>query len=201
MVGRRTTRSDRRLRRAVAWAGLLLCACAAGAAGARSVGGVDVPERLEVGGSKLVLNGAGIRTRYFIDVAVTALYLSEPSADAASIIAADEHMAVRMHVISRFVTRERMVESVEHGFELSTDGKTAPIREEIDALLAVYGDTIAQGDVYDIVYVPGTGLEMFKNGEPRGTVASGLVFKRALFGVWLSERPVQKSLKRELLGL
>lgn len=178
----------------------LFAALLAATAQARQIAEVELPESLEVGETALVLNGAGIRTRFFIDVYVGGLYLAQPSRDAAAIVAADEPMAIRLHVLTGLVTSELMKQSIEKGFERSTGGDTAPIREQIDSLVGVYDDGVDAMDVFDLVYVPGKGLDLFKNGAHRKTVEGGLRFKRALFGIWFSDRPIQASLKRAMLG-
>jgi len=178
----------------------LFAALLAGAAQGRQIADVELPESLELSGAPLVLNGAGIRTRFFVDVYVGGLYLKQPSRDAAAIVAADEPMAIRLHVLTGLVTSELMKRSIERGFEQSTRGDTAPIREQIDALVHIYDGGVDAMDVFDLVYVPGKGLDLFKNGVHSATVASGLRFKRALFGIWFSDRPIQASLKREMLG-
>ena len=58
---------------------------------------------------------------------------------------------------------------------------------------------IAEGDVFDIVYVPGTGVESYKNGKLQSTI-KGLDFKKALFGIWLSKKPADVNLKKAMLG-
>jgi hypothetical protein len=167
---------------------------------ARRIGDVEIPETLESGGTSLVLNGAGIRTKYFIDVYVGGLYLKKRSADAVAIIDADESMAIKLRMISGLISNDRMKKSIEEGFQKSTRGNTAPFREQIDALIEVYDEEIDDGDVFDIVYVPGKGLDVYKNGAHKATIGSGLPFKRVLFGIWISDRPVQSSLKRGMLG-
>ena len=67
---------------------LILAACLA-AAPARAdveVAGVRVPEQLSEGGHALVLNGAGLRTKFVVKVYVAALYASARSQDAAALI-------------------------------------------------------------------------------------------------------------------
>jgi hypothetical protein len=169
-------------------------------ADASRVVGVDVPESLESGGVTLVLNGAGIRTKLFLDVYVGGLYLKQRSADAAAIIGADEPMAIKLWIVTRLITNERMQKSIEEGFQKSTGGNTAPIRGEIDALIDVYAEEINDGDVFELVYLPEGGLQVSKNGVHTATIECGLSFKRALFGIWLSDRSVQTSLKHGMLG-
>ena len=178
----------------------LFAALLASAGQARQIADVELPESMERSGAELVLNGAGVRTRFFIDVYVGGLYLLQPSGDASAIIDADEPMAIKLHILTGLVTPKLMKSSIEEGFERSTAGNTAPIRSQIESLMGVYDDGVADEDVFDIVYVPGKGLDVFKNGTHRATVESGLRFKRALFGIWFSDRPIQASLKRGMLG-
>jgi hypothetical protein len=63
----------------------------------------------------------------------------------------------------------------------------------------VFKKEIKEDDSYDLIYVPGKGVEVYINGEYT-SVTEGLAFKKALFGIWLSEKPAQKSLKKAMLG-
>jgi hypothetical protein len=166
---------------------------------AREVAGVEIPETLKLENSELLLNGAGIRTKLFMDMYVGGLYLTKKNAEAKAITEADEAMAIKLHITSFLITSERMKEATNEGFELSLKGKTAPLREEIDAFIAVFEEEIVENDIFDLIYVPGTGMKISKNGTYKATIA-GHDFKQALFGIWLSDSPVQKSLRQEMLG-
>jgi hypothetical protein len=178
----------------------LISAFSAFPADAKRVAGIEIPETLEAGGVLLTLNGAGIRTRYFLDIYVGGLYLKEKSTDAAAIMEADEPMAIRLRIVTGLITNDRMQRSTEEGFQKSTRRNTAPIREEIDALIDVYDEEINDEDLFDLVYVPEQGLTVSKNGVLRATIECGLPFKRALFGIWISDQPAQTSLKNGMLG-
>ena len=169
-------------------------------ADARRVAGMDIPEILESAGVPLILNGVGTRTRYLLDVYVGGLYLQKRSTDAAAIMEADEQMAIKLWVVTGLITSDRMQKSIEDGFQRSTRGNTAPFREKIDLLMGLYDDEINDEDTFEFVYSPGQGLGVYKNGVYREVIDCGLPFKRAFFGIWLSDRPVQKSLKHSLLG-
>jgi len=60
-------------------------------------------------------------------------------------------------------------------------------------------EKISKKDVYVLAYDPATGTQVSKNGSVVGTVA-GLELKQALFGIWLSDNPVQGKLKKAMLG-
>ncbi|MBN2282254.1 MAG: chalcone isomerase family protein [Deltaproteobacteria bacterium] len=178
---------------------LALCLIASPAVAA-DIAGIVMPETLTAGNAPLLLNGAGVRTKFFMDLYVGGLFLQEKSSDAEVIINADEPMAIRLHIISSMITSERMEEATREGFENATDGNTAPIQTEIENFISVFKEKINVNDVYDLVYAPGSGVEAYKNETLIATIP-GLEFKKALFGIWLCDKPAQKSLKKEMLGM
>ena len=165
---------------------------------AEEIGGINMPESLQSGQTQLMLNGAGVREKFFIDVYVGGLYLKEKSHDPKAIIEADEPMAIRLHIVSSMATSERMEKAWNEGFEKATGGNIAPIKVQIEELISVFREEIKENDSYDLIYVPGKGVQVSKNSEFRSTIA-GLPFKKALFGIWLSDKPAQKSLKKAML--
>jgi len=160
---------------------------------------IEIDDTLETDHQHLVLNGAGTRSKFFLDVYIAALYLSNNTSDAQEIINADEPMAIRLHIISGLITSERMADSTRDGFVRSMDGNIAPIEGEIEELIKVFRNDIEEDDVFDLVYEPATGVTVYKGGDIEAVVP-GLEFKKALFGIWLSDNPVQKSLRKELLN-
>ncbi len=158
----------------------------------------ELPKTLNAGDAKLVLNGSGSRNKYFMKMYVVGLYLSKPSADGGAIVAANAPMAMRLEITSGMVTQERLVESLNEGFEKSTHGKPDEVRREIEQFRGLFAKAIAKGDVFDLTYLPSQGVVVSKNGKRQGIV-QGLSFKKALFGIWLSEDPVDKGLKSRLL--
>ncbi len=159
-----------------------------------------IPKSFKVGGTNLVLNGAGSRTKFIITVYNAGLYLQKKSNDANKIIAANEPMAIRMKIKSGFASAEKIKAALLKGFKNSTGGNTAPIQPQIDQLLtAAFTGKISKGDIFDLVYTPGGGTQVLKNAKSM-TVVRGLPIKQALFGIWLSAKPAQSSLKAEMLG-
>jgi hypothetical protein len=166
---------------------------------AKEVGGINMPDTLTAGSDTLVLNGAGIRTKFFIKAYVGGLYLKQKSGDANAIINADAPMAIRLHMISKLITSDKMKDATLEGFQNSTNGNTAPYQKQIDTFIAVFKDSIKIGDVYDLIYTPGEGTKVYKNKELKST-APGLDFKKVLFGIWLCNKPADKDLKNLMLG-
>jgi len=162
--------------------------------------GVNLPDTLKADGETLLLNGAGVRTKAFLKLYVGGLYLREKCGNPESIISADEPMAIRLHILSKMITSEKMSASLRDGFAAATGGNTRPLTDRIETLISVFKEGINRGDIYDLIYTPGKGVESFKNGNLVTTVA-GLDFKKALFGIWLCAKPtVNVSLQHGMLG-
>ena len=159
-----------------------------------------IPNTYPLAGKQLVLNGAGTRTKFIISVYQMGLYVQKKSKNATQIMNANEPMAIRLKIISGFASADKMKHAIKQGFKAATGGKTAPIQAQINQLITKgFSSKINKGDIFDLAYTPAGGTKVVKNGKPL-TVIKGLPFKRALFGIWLSGKPAQSSLKNELLG-
>ena len=161
--------------------------------------GVKLLETQKIGEHTLSLNGAGVREKLWFDIYVCSLYLPEKNNDAEAVVSADKPMSLKLNVISSMLTSDKMQDATLEGFKKSTHDNMAPIKKEIDQLITLFKDEITVGDVYELNYLPEEGVQVLKNGSLKDVI-KGLPFKQALFGIWLSDNPVQKDLKAELLG-
>lgn len=161
-------------------------------------GAAALPDSLKIGDTPLLLNGSGARTKYLMEMYVGGLYLKQPNTNPAAILAADELMAIRLQITSGLVSQEKMVAAINEGFQNSTGGQTAAIEAEIQKFRLCFRDKIVKGDVFDIVYTPGKGVLVVKNGKLQGVVP-GLAFKQAVFGIWLSDNPADSNLRVAML--
>lgn len=171
------------------------------------VGGVDVTDTMDAGGETLILNGAGVREKKIAfvnkDIYVAALYLTAKNSNAGEILDADESMALRIKIVSGLITAKRFTEHAKEGFEESTNGNTDAIKAEIKMFLNTFGDKIEKGDLFEIVYKKGVGVQTFKNGGKTAVVTiPGYKIKPALFGIWIGKRSEKnlQILANELLG-
>lgn len=166
---------------------------------AGEIGGVTLPDTLQVSDQHLVLNGAGLRKKLFIKVYAGGLYLKAKSEDASAIIAADEPMAIRMHFIYNGVSKDKLVEAWNEGFGHATNNNPGELQTHIDAFNALFTEEAKKNDVYDVTYTPGQGVSVSINGDSKGTVNGGLAFKKAVFAIWLGDVPADKNLKKGML--
>lgn len=166
---------------------------------AKTVGGVEFPETVVYGQSTLTLNGTGLRKKLFIKLYAAGLYLESANQNGAAIISDDKTQSLSLTIISGFISSEKMEAAVVEGFQNSTSGNIAELQTRIDTFTAVLREEINKKDQFEFSYLPGSGTHIVKNGTEKAVI-EGLDFKSALFGIWLSEKPAQKSLREELLG-
>ncbi len=163
------------------------------------VGDATLPNTVEFNGENLTINGAGIREKYFFDIYAGGLYLKEKSSNASAIAKADNTMAIKLHILSGMMSRNKMATALRDGFKKSTNGNLKPYQERIDKFIGFIKEEIEVDQIYDIVYEKGKGSVIYKDGKERGFV-KGLDFKEALFNIWLGNKPADKGLKKAMLG-
>lgn len=167
--------------------------------------GVKLPTILKVKEenlkTKLLLNGYGIRDKMWISLYVQALYLTEKSSDPVIILNSNMPMAIKLHVTSSLITRQKLIDALKDGIKKSLTGKMSDIQDKMDTFISYLNKPIKEDDVYDFVYNSNNeNLTVYINDEKIGTV-NGFAFKRAFFGIWLEEKCADKTLKKRLLGL
>lgn len=173
---------------------------AGSAAGAAEVAGVKVDERIKVGGSDLVLNGAGLRTKVFIKVYVGALYVTQKATTASALIDAPTPRRMSLRLL-RDIDADSLFGALRDGLrDNHSEAELAALKPQVDQFAELMkkvgagknGDTVA-------IDFNADGVAISHNGEGRGSVA-GAAFGKALLKVWLGENPVDGSLKKALLG-
>ena len=102
-------------------------------------------------------------------------------------------------MLSSIVTADAMKRALSEGLEKSTGNNTDPIRNEMEQLSSVFNTDVSTGDFYEFIYLPKTGINVLKNSELEELI-KGMDFKKAFFGIFLSDNPIQKNLKKAMLG-
>lgn len=166
------------------------------------INGVIVPRNIEFKGHKLELNGFGTRSKLWFDVYVQALYLTTLSQDAKAICESETEMGIRIQIISSMVTSKKLSKALNKGLEKSVGENNIPkIKTQADQLEKLIGREITkEGDAFNLIYNPADlSIWVYKNDKLEGKIV-GSEFKKAFFGIWLSDNPVDEDLKNDLLG-
>lgn len=169
------------------------------AALAMEVGGVNLDDKLSVGGQELVLNGAGIRSRLVFKVYVGALYLP---AKAGSLDAVLGKVPRRVQLtLLRDLSADDLVGALVEGLENNnTATDLAAIKPQTDQMVALM-KAIGQAKTGGVVTIDFVDAEtrLSYAGKALGAIP-GAPFNAALMRVWLGDKPAQADLKKAMLG-
>ncbi len=155
-----------------------------------------MPEIVDVAGRTLHLDGMGLSKKVFFKVYVAGLYLEKPTADAQAAIDTDEAKRIVL-VMLRNVSRDAFVQAVETGILRNSSLSMPALRARLD-LLEHALPALKRGNVLNFTYLPGVGTLV--RGQGQEMTIPGKDFADALFSAWLGAKPVNATLKRELLA-
>jgi len=164
---------------------------------AATLAGVTLPDTARIGGTTLVLNGLGLRTKYMVKVYVAGLYLPQKSSDPTTIISADAPKRIVMHFLHG-ASKKQMSDAFDESFSDNTPDAKKTMQSDIDRLLGAL-EPVKEGDQMVFTYVPGTGTTLAINGNDKVAIA-GPAFGQMLFAVWLGPKPPNAGLKKGILG-
>lgn len=167
-----------------------------------SVAGVKYEPSAEVAGSKLALNGAGLRVKFVFKVYAMGLYLSHKAATADEALAAPGPKRLSLTML-RDVDAAEFAEAFAKGLEDNNDPATlAKLAPSVQRMNQLFADQkkLMSGDVVTIDWVPGTGTAIRIKGAPAGEPFPDPAFFTALLRIWLGPHPADRSLKDALLG-
>jgi len=189
------------LKRALALTTLALASLAASAAQV-DVAGIKLDDALDLKGSKLQLNGAGVRYKAVFKVYTAGLYLGAKASTPEEVLAAPG--AKRMAI-----TMLRDIDANELG-KLFTRGveDNSPKSEMLQLIpgLVRMGQMFADqkqlkaGDTFTVDWLPGTGTVISVKGVAQADPIKEQAFFNALMRIWLGPNPADWKLKDALLG-
>lgn len=176
---------------------LMLCMTSMASAQGRKIAGITFPPELKTKTGSLYFNGCGLREKYTLDLYVAGLYLNKPTMDAKKVINSDAAQAIKIVIVSSKVTRDKFNESVKEGFANAAPYSATPA--QIKKFKSFFAAPFKVKDEILMIYKPEKGTAVIINGKLKGVVA-GLPFKKALFAIWLGNKPAQGKLKKGMMG-
>jgi Chalcone isomerase-like len=163
---------------------------------------VKYDNSVQIGSSKLQLNGAGIRYKAIFKVYTAGLYLATKANTPEAVLAAPG--AKRIHIVmlrdidgnelGKLFTRGMQDNAPREEFSKSIAGtlRMADIFSARKKLLA--------GENFSIDWVPGVGTSVLVDGKAQGEPIKEPEFFSALMKIWLGNSPADARLKEALLG-
>ncbi|MES3024718.1 MAG: chalcone isomerase family protein [Pseudomonadota bacterium] len=169
---------------------------------AAEISGVKFDETVKQAGKEIKLNGVGMRTRFFIKVYATGMYLPEKASTAEEVLKMEGPRRMTL-VMMRDVSSDEFGSAFITGLN---DNSDAPQKAKIIAQISKFGEmfamleSIKKGDELQLNWMPGVGTTSLLNGKKIGEVLPDIAFYNAVTRIWLGDKPVDKSLKVALLG-
>lgn len=167
------------------------------------IDGVILPETVKFSNKEIKLNGVGNRTKLWFDVYTIALYLTDLSQNAKEILESNATMGILFHINSSLINSKNFSKNVSKGLKNSAGEELwLKFQPELNLLENfVSKEGIVKNDIFNLVYNSDDAtIWVIRNGVVTGKIP-GFEFKKALFGIWLSDNPIKESLKKELLGI
>ena len=164
--------------------------------------GVKIEDNLDLGGSKLQLNGAGIRFKAVFKVYTASLYLGKKASTMEEVLAGPgpKRMAITM---LRDIDANELGKLFTRGVE--DNSPKSEMVQLIPGLLRmsqVFSEqkNLKAGDTFTIDWVPGKGTLIAVKGVQQGEPIKEQAFFNALLRIWLGSSPADYKLKEALLG-
>jgi hypothetical protein len=166
------------------------------------VAGVKYEQSAQIGGAKLLLNGAGVRYKAIFKVYTAGLYLGGKATTPEAVLAAPGPK--RMHIVmlrdidanelGKLFTRGMQDNAPKEEFSKSIAG-TLRMADLFSAK-----KKLAAGESFSVDFVPGQGTTVLINGKASIEPIKEPEFFSALIKIWLGHSPADAQLKEALLG-
>ena len=183
-----------------AWAGLLVSISALAAP--TEIAGVKLENPIDLRGTALQLNGAGIRYKAIFKVYVAGLYLGKKAGTPQEAYAAPGPKRLSITLL-RDIDSDTLNKSMTEGFDNNTPAdEVARLTPGLVRILQAFADQkkLHAGDNFTIDWIPDTGTILSIKGVPQGEPMKGNDLFNALIRLWLGPRPADTKLKDTLLG-
>lgn len=162
---------------------------------------VNLDEKIQLDKNQLVLNGAGIRKKFFVKVYIGALYLGEKARTADAVLA-DNGVKRMSFILLRSVTGKQVLDGINEAIlpnNTDEEMKAIETRLYLFEKMFVPVTEIKNGEIVNLDYFPGVGTRVSVNGMDKGII-EGADFYRSLLKIWVGKKPVQSALKQSVLG-
>lgn len=169
---------------------------------ATELAGTHIDDRTSVAGNELVLNGAGLRTRFMLKVYTIGLYLPKRSESAVSAITGTGAKRIQITAL-RDLSAEDFANALIDGVRKNHgEADLANLQGRLDEFrTTLLGIRAApNGTQVRIDWLPASGTRLSIGNETRGKDIPGEDFFRALLRIWIGDKPVDEDLKNALLG-
>ncbi len=169
---------------------------------AAEVSGIKLDDEINFDGRKLLLNGAGVRTKYGFSVYVCGLYLTQRHDQTKDVLDTKGPKRVVVTML-REITSDDLGEALLSGIRKnSTQDETRRIGLQLVQLGQLFATIprLKKGDTFSLDFAPEIGTTIMVNGKPTGDPLPDEAFFDAILRIWIGENPADSHLKPLMLG-
>jgi hypothetical protein len=182
---------------------LVACTSMAAASSPVEISGVVIEPVITVAGTRLELNGAGLRYKGIFKVNVTEIHAVKKFKSLDELVALPGPKRVTMTML-REIPSDRMGKSMTRGIE--DNNSKAELSKLVPSLIRMSdvfsaNKVLSAGDRVLFEWIPGVGLVLTVKGKVQGEPFTEPEFFRAMVSVLLGPVPVDAKQKDALLGL
>jgi hypothetical protein len=168
---------------------------------ADSLTAVDLEEvvTLSPGGAELRLKGKAIKSNARQAIYVGGLYLEN---DGASVDEVIENQGAKRFLLKTddSISPDSMIRAINLGINVNhTEQELVQIAPLLKQFNAIWKSGIDKGDEVCIDYDPVSGTSVSINGVEKGNIP-GALFYKAFLKTWLGDKPLNTSIKNQLMG-
>lgn len=171
-------------------------------ASALNVSGVQYDDSIDLRGSKLQLNGAGIRYKAVFKVYTAGLYLGKKAATPHEVSsqAGSKRISITMlREIDAAELGKLFTRAVEDNIPRAESIRIISPMLRMSQMFSEY-KTLNPGDTFTIDWIPGAGTIITIKGKTFGEPFKEPEFFNALASIWLGKSPADWQLKEAMLG-
>ncbi len=164
--------------------------------------GQTFADTVEIARTPLRLNGVGLRAVFVLKGYAAGLYLPEQATSLKDAMAQPGPKRLQMRMMVRAGPQEFSKALVAGVRKNASEAELALLEERIqrfDQIIRGLPYT-KKGDVVDLDYVPDIGMTLSFNGQIRGAPVPGPDFYEAVLGIFIGEHPIDRRMKKGLLG-
>ena len=124
---------------------------------------IELPERINLNKIDLFLNGAAVRSKFFIQTYIISLYTAQSITDEKIAIKSDIERSLRMQIVTPLATSKAVSENIQSGMKDGLGNLYVQQKDLVEDLRKVIEDSGVQyKDIIDIYYTSKSELKLYR---------------------------------------
>lgn len=162
--------------------------------------GFELAKKINPNKVDLFLNGAAIRSKFFIQTYIISLYAAHVIKNEKDAIHSNIERCLRMQIITPLATSKAVSENIQNGMKAGLGNLYEQQKDLVNDIKNVIENAgIQYKDIIDIYYTAQGELKFFKNDVEIYHRTDGQLFAQTMFNMYVGNSPKDKKIKQELL--